>query len=381
MTLNLGLAVDALSPGLTGIGRYCWELASRLPHRPEIGKLTFWRGNDQILQPECLLRGDAPALTPSARLRRWGLRRARNAGLLDESALWPRRHGVELFHGPNFMLPQWVESGVITVHDLSVFLFPETHPVARVKAFERDFQNSLGRARRIVTPSQTVRQELADFAGIEPGLITAIPMGVSEAFAPVGASVLQTTLARLGLPQDGYGLTLAALEPRKRIDRLLAAWKILPNNLRTRYPLVIAGASGWNNTALQAQIGKAVAEGWAIALGYVGDADLPALYSGARLFTYPSMYEGFGLPPIEAMACGIPVAVANCSCLPEISSGAAALIDPEDIEGSASLLAHALTDEAWRTLTIDRGFAVASRYSWEGCISETVKLYAHACEG
>ncbi len=378
MTISIGLAVDALSPSLTGVGRYCWELASRLHDEPDIGCVTYWRGNEQILHPAQLLRGEGLGLRPYTRLRRWALRRARNMGVLNESALWPKHHGVELFHGPNFMLPRWVESGVITVHDLSVFLFPETHPVARIRAFEQDFKDSLSRARRIITPSQAIRRELAEFAGIDLGLITAIPMGVHGAFAPVRESELQAVLTRLRLPKDGYGLTLATLEPRKRIDLLLAAWRVLPDNLRTRYPLVIAGASGWKNASLRAQIDEAVAEGWAIFLGYVADTDLPALYSGARLFAYPSIYEGFGLPPIEAMACGVPVVVANCSCLPEITGGAAALIAPEDIEGTAVKLANALVDDAWRALAIDLGLKVASGYSWERCIRKTVALYEQA---
>ncbi|NBW74167.1 MAG: glycosyltransferase family 1 protein [Sphingomonadaceae bacterium] len=378
MILNLGLAVDALSPALTGIGRYCWELVSRVPGQPEIESATYWRGNDRILHPERLLRGNRSSLTPRARFRRWGLRRIRSAGLIGDSALWPRRHGVQLFHGPNFMLPPWVESGVITVHDLSVFLLPETHPAARIQAFEHSFRDSLERARRIITPSQTIRRELAEFAGIAPDLISVVPMGVSRAFAPVYHEDRRAILARLGLPEGGYALTLATLEPRKRIDRLLDAWRILPEGLRLRFPLAIAGASGWENAALQERIGEAVAEGWAIALGYVDDADLPALYSGAHAFIYPSMYEGFGMPPIEAMACGVPVAVANCSCLPEISSGAAALINPEDPESTAASLAEVLTDEVWRASAVERGFEVAASYSWERCISETVAVYSLA---
>lgn len=351
-----------------------------MPGRPEIEQASFWSGNDRIVHPEWLVRGERSGLTTGARLRRWGLRRIRNAGLIADSALWLRRHGAQVFHGPNFMLPPWVESGVITVHDLSVFLFPETHPTARIRAFEHGFRDSLERARRIITPSQTISRELAGYAGIAPDLISTVPMGVSGAFAPVCHEARQAILARLGLPEGGYALTLATLEPRKRIDRLLDAWRVLPDNLRKRFPLAIAGASGWKNDALQEQISKAVAEGWAIALGYVDDADLPALYSGAHAFIYPSLYEGFGMPPIEAMACGVPVAVANCSCLPETSGGAAALFDPEDPEGAAAALTAVLTDELWRTDAVERGFQVAAGYSWERCISETIAVYAQAAK-
>lgn len=378
MRFKLGLAVDALSPGLTGIGRYCLELASRLPERPEIGTISFWRDNDPVHEPERLLYGEPLTLGAGMRTRRWLLRRARSMGLAGDRSLWPKDHGVELFHGPNFMLPAWVDSGIITVHDLSVFLFPETHPAARILSFERDFHRSLQRARHIITPSQTVKQELAHFAGLDPSMISAVPMGVGPRFAPLQGDNLGRALAAMGLPDTGYGLALAALEPRKRIDRLIAAWRILPDHLRYRYPLVIAGAPGWKNEQLQRHIAEAVAEGWAMSLGYVSEAALPALYSGARLFAYPSMYEGFGMPPIEAMACGVPVAVANCSCLPEVTGGAALLIDPDDIQGTALALAEALTDESWRATAVSRGLEVSARLNWDHCVSETIKAYTRA---
>lgn len=377
VSIKLGLAVDALSPKLTGIGRYCWELTSRLPARPDVGSLTFWRGNDQVRDPEQLLRGERPTLTIGQKMRRWLVRSAKSLRLADESALWPRQHGIGLFHGPNFMLPPWVENGVITVHDLSVFLFPETHPVARIQAFERNFENSLQRALHIITPTETIRQELIGFAALDPRTVSAVPMGVSHAFGPVRGKDLELALTHLGLPKTGYGLALAALEPRKRIDRLLCAWERLPDGLRNTYPLVIAGAPGWKNEVLQQKIADAVAKGWARSLGYVDECVLPALYSGARLFVYPSMYEGFGMPPIEAMACGTPVAVSNTSCLSEVSRGAALLIDPEDIEGTAQALAEALTDEPLRTAMIARGLEVAGDLTWDRCVTETLEVYTH----
>lgn len=376
MSFKLGLAVDALSPELTGIGRYCWELTSRLPAKPDVASITYWRGDDQVRDPQQLLKGERLALPFGEKARKWVLRRAKSVGLANDSALWPRHHGIELFHGPNFMLPPWIENGIITVHDLSVFLFPETHPVARIRSFERSFESSLKRASHIITPTETVRQELIAFAALDPHTVSAVPMGVSAAFSPVRGEELERSLAQLGLPNTGYGLALAALEPRKRIDRLLCAWERIPDGLRNSYPLVIAGAPGWKNETLQERIADAVAKGWARSLGYVDECALPALYSGARLFVYPSMYEGFGMPPIEAMACGTPVAVSNTSCLSEVSRGAALLIDPEDIDGTARALAEALTNEAQRREMIARGIEVAGSLTWDRCVTETLEAYA-----
>ena len=372
--IHVGLSVDALTPELTGVGRYCWELASGIAHAPGIGKLSFWRGRDRLRDPALLLD---PA---TARLgKHWNIKARRIAQRLG--VLRPQHAGIDIFHGPNFMLPPWVERGVITVHDLSVFRHPETHPEARVAIYERDFESSLARHAHIITPSNTVREEVIAFTGVDAARVTAVHMGVAGHLHAVPAEVRNPTLQRLGLPTSGYGLTISALEPRKRIDRLLEAWRALPLALRSRFPLVIAGAAGWSNQALQAAIQQGAREGWVIPLGFVAEADLAALYSGAALFVYPSLYEGFGLPPVEAMACGVPVVVANASCLPEVTAGAAMLVDPDDVPGFAAGLQRGLEDAAWRQGAIEKGLAVAAGYSWERCLTRTAEVYRATLAG
>lgn len=370
--MRVALAVDALSPELTGVGRYCWELASRLPAEPDVTCVRYFEGPHWHRDPATLLQ-------PRAAVRRtWRRRFARWAGKNGLDAV--RRPNVDLVHGPNFLLPRWAKRGIVTVHDLSVFRYPDTHPAARIEAFNRSFARSVGQAVHLITPSETVRQEVIAFTGRSAAEVTAVHNGIDERLRPWTPDERAPVLQRLGLPSSGYGLTLSALEPRKRIDRLVDAWQALPPGLRSRFPLVVAGAPGWRNEALRARIERGAGEGWLIPLGFVADDDLPALYSGAHLFAYPSIYEGFGLPPVEAMACGVPTVVANASCLPEVTAGAAMLSQPDDLLAFAADLGRALIDEAWRGDAVTRGLQVAGRYTWARCVRETIAVYRRVLE-
>ncbi len=264
----------------------------------------------------------------------------------------------------------------MTVHDLSVFKYPDAHPVERVRQFERLFFQSLERAAHIVTDSETVRRELAAMFAVPAAKITAVPLGVSERFQPIETAATAADLQRWGLRPDGFGLCVSAVEPRKKVAELVRAWRCLPTSTRNRFPLVIAGGSGWNNEAIRKELAQAVEEGWLKHLGHVSEAELAQLYAAARLFIYPSIYEGFGLPPIEAMASGTPVIVSNRSCLPEVCGDAARYIDPDDQDEFASAIEGGLLDEAWRLETMRKGLAHAGRLTWARCAAETVAVYA-----
>lgn len=379
--MRVGLSIDALSPELTGIGRYCWELASRLPESAECELVEFYRGMHRIADPADLLRPPSKPVRTKTGWRPRMARLGRRLGLRRQLTSPPSMAGLDVFHGPNFMLPAWVDGGIATIHDLSVIRYPETHPADRIAMFKREFARSLGRTAHIITDSRTVRDEVMAYTGFPADRITAVPLGVGESFRPVDREERDDTLRQLGLPLTGYGLSISTLEPRKRIGELLVAWGLLPAALRKAVPLVIAGASGWRNAPLHDAIARGAAEGWVIPLGFVSEDQLPALYNGAALFAYPSRYEGFGLPPLEAMACGVPVIVANASCLPEVTAGAAMLIEPDDIDAFAASIQHALQDESWRREAIEQGLEVAGGYTWDRCIERTVQVYCGVVRG
>lgn len=359
--MKVTLSVDALTPHLSGIGRYAWELAKGLERRGDVDVQFYARG--QIIdRPEVLLRGE-PAPRRVGKLRRFLPRRKPDYGVV---------------HGPNYFLPAFAKSGVITVHDLSVLRYPETHPPERRKAFANEFERSMERASYILTDTETVRQEVIAAYGIHPERITAVYLGVDLAFRPRSAEELLPGLARLALEPCGYALCVSTLEPRKRIAELLAAWKHLPNSLRARFPLVLAGGAGWLNDALLVEVEAGQREGWLRPLGFVEEAQLPALYAGAALFLYPSIYEGFGLPPLEAMASGVPVIISNRSCLPEVCGDAARQVDPDDVEGMAAAIEESLVDQSWRNAAARRGLTRAARFDWDRCVEETVAVYRQA---
>lgn len=366
------LTIDALSSCLTGIGRYCWELCNRLPTHEAMGHVGYYRDGIMVRDPEWFLR-----LRPPFRAR---LMRHRWMRRLQRGSVARALQG-SLCHSPNFFLPPMVESGIITVHDLSVFRYPETHPIERVRQFEREFERSVRRAAHIVTDSDTMRQEIIDYTGVSPARVTTTYMGVSDSYHPYREGEISTVLAAEGLSYGRYALCVSTLEPRKRIHALIRAWRLLPTTLRLECPLVLVGARGWGNEGLMEDIEIARREGWLRLLGYVSEADLPKIYAGARLFLYPSVYEGFGLPPIEAMACGVPTVVADSSCLPEVTQGAAMLVDPDESDAFASKIEEALLDTLWREEAIAKGMGVASSYGWERCVESTISVYQQEWAG
>lgn len=363
--LRITLDVNAIEPHLGGIGRYTWELSRRLPRHVGVDGVAYYGRGRLLPDPAILQTGESLPARPKF-FRSW---RERS----EDQRL---RSG--LFHGPNYFLPEWVERGVVTIHDLSVFRFPETHPVERVQAFEREFASSLARAVHVLTDTETVRAELIADYGVDPAMVSAVHLGVDPAFRPQASATLTQTLAKWSLRPGTYGLCVSTLEPRKKILELLRAWRSLPLALRDRHPLVLAGGKGWRNEELQMRVQAGVAEGWLLHLGFVDESDLPALYAGAALFLYPSSYEGFGLPPLEAMASGVPVVVANRSCLPEVCGDAARYVDPDDVEGFADAVGACLDDPVWRQEAGQRGLARSRQFSWDRCIDGTVAAYQKA---
>ena len=359
------LCVDALEPRPGGIGRYTWELCKGLASRERISSLRFFGRNRLLDDPGCLLRGE-PLPRPRTSVRNWWDKRTLRSSIV---------------HGPNYFLPAFADTGIITVHDLSVFRYPETHPAERVLAFERLFLGSLSRAAHIITDTETVRHELIEMFAVRPDTVTAVSLGVDPSFRPLSREVVAPALERWGLKPNGYGLCVSTLEPRKKISELISAWRRLPKPIRDTYPLVLCGGAGWRNERLLDQVENGVAEGWLRYLGFVEEALLPQLYAGAALFVYPSTYEGFGLPPVEAMASGVPVMVSNHSCLPEVCGDAAHYFDPDDAVGFVSALAEILTDREGTAELVQRGLARARQFSWDRCIDGTVEVYQKVARG
>jgi len=386
--IDLILGADSIRAPLTGIGRYALELARRLPAAEGIARVRFY-GLGQWLDAAALEAADAPRPGGvNERTLRSAL--AGNpqavrvfAALIPWVQRWQLRqvqpqspHGNTVFHSPNFFLPPVRTRSVVTVHDVSHHIYPQFHPPARIDYMQRMLPPSLARADHVITVSESARQDAIAYLGLSPERVTAVALGVSPDMRPHSADELAPVLARLGLEAQGYTLFVGTIEPRKNVDGLLTAYAMLPEALRQRYPLVLAGSVGWRSQATHAQMERAAQAGWLRYLRFASQADLPALYAGAALFAYPSFYEGFGLPVLEAMASGVPVVTSNVSSLPEVAGDAAWLVEPHDERALADALAHGLQNATWREQAHTRGLACAADFHWQRCVQETLALYA-----
>jgi alpha-1,3-rhamnosyl/mannosyltransferase len=375
--MKLALAVDAILPPMTGIGRYAWALASRFARAPQFESVRYYFNGRWIADPAVLLRTprrpDASRRGALALGLRW-LEESAPATALAEALrrrLPPFRD--HLFHSPNFLLPAGCGLAVATIHDLSIIRYPETHPPERLRAFDKAFPRTLRSAAHLITDSEAVRREVVDRFGWAAARVTAVPLGVGEHFAPRPAAALARQLQSHGLLPGGYALCVSTVEPRKRVDRLLRAYARLPAELATRFPLVLAGDRGWLSGGTHESLARA---GDRVRyLGFVGEEALPALYAGARAFLYPSAYEGFGLPVLEAMASGIPVLSSDAAALSEVGGDAALRVDPEDERALADGIRRVLLDEAWRDVARARGLEIARRHSWDACAAGTLSVY------
>lgn len=382
MTVKVVLGVDAIRPPLTGIGRYAWELASRLPRSPGVAEVRYFGQTGFVADAGSLLD---PA--PARRALRARLVASRvAAGLYRRVA--PHLQSVLLrsledavFHGPNFYLPPFPGRAVATIHDLSIYRYPGFHPRARVEHMRREIPRSIARADLILTDCERVRREVMDEFSWPEDRVVAIPLAAGTEFRPRPPQESQATLARLGLVHGAYALCVATIEPRKNIAALMRAYAGLAPAVRERFPLVLAGDRGWLSDDVHDAIGRAARQGWLRYLGYIDEGDLPSLYAGARAFALPSLYEGFGLPLLEAMACGLPCLTSRDTALAELADGAAWLVDPHDDDHIRDGLRRVLEDDAWRGGARERGLAVAARHAWETTVERTVAAYGGCVAG
>ncbi len=379
--MKVVLCVDPVRFPLTGIGRYTFELAQRLALSPDITDLRYMAGRRFV--PQLPSARDASGNGHSLK------RAIQKAPLAIEAyrVLMPWLKGRALkgfsdfvYHSPNYYLPPFKGLKVATFHDLSPFTWSQCHTPQLARFLQKELTQTLRRADRLITDSEFVRQELAAYFNWPLERIDTVPLASSAEFHPRTEQALRPTLARHGLQPGGYSLFVGTIEPRKNIETLLAAYERLPLALRTRWPLVLTGYHGWRNEAIHQRLETARREGWARYLGFVPGQDLPLLFAGARLFTFPTLYEGFGLPVLEAMSSGVPVVCSNNSSLPEVAGRAALMCEAMDVDALAGLIQQGLEDETWRALAIEQGLAHAAGFSWERCARETLGVYHRLVE-
>lgn len=367
--MKIILESSALLHTKTGIGRYNLELAKGLENDSSI-EVDFFVRNELIHSLKDLQKKNTnftknyPKLTKPIRIMKNYIKKKYLSSQCNNS----------IFHAPNYFLPECTESGIITVHDLSIFKYPETHPKERIVHFEKNFLKTLEKTKHIITDSKAMKQEIMEYLAWPENKISAIHLGVSSKFAPK-KNINHSFLAKYQLRDQGYSLCVSTIEPRKNIDKLLNTYQQLPILIRKKYPLILIGANGWLYEAILVKIEKAIKEGWLIRPGFVSEEELHLFYSHSRLFIYPSEYEGFGLPIAEAMASGIPIITSNKTSLPEVANNAGLVINPENNFHFLEAIKKALEDEDWRKKAKTDGIKVSSRYNWQKCVKNTIDIY------
>lgn len=375
MSISVAFNASILRAPRTGIGQYLVELVRALATDPEFEPRLFNGWSWQAQLPAAALPGysrlsalvkrgvpNAYALRRLVEQRRFS-RKAACADLYHEPSLWPFE-----FDGPM----------VMTLHDLTHVRFPQTQPADRLAAIERHAARGVERAQRILVDSQFIADEVCAHYGVPADRVVVAPLGCAARFHPRAPEQLTARLAALGLQPGRYLLCVGTLEPRKNLQLALRAYERLPAALREHYPLVLAGMPGWRAEQLAEPLQRALAGGQVRLLGYQDDSALAELFAGARLLLFPSLYEGFGLPVLEAMASGTPVILSRSSALPEVAGDAGLYIDPLDDVACAAAIQLLVDDQArWLALR-EAGLERAQTYSWQSCAQITASVYREA---
>jgi len=281
--------------------------------------------------------------------------------------------GYDLYHEPNGIPRPWDVPTITTVHDLSAILHPDWHPPERAAHYERRFHEGLARSTHVVTGAESVRRELAAL-GLDPARVTVVPHGVRPGLRPVPPAERAPALRALGLPSS-YLLSVGTLEPRKNLRMLMRAYCALPAALRQKCPLVLAGGWGWRTEALAAFYHTTARDRGVRHVGYLPERHLAAVYSGARALAFPSLYEGFGLPPLEMLACGGAVLASAIGPHQEAVGGVAHLLEAADEAGWRDALARAIDDDDWLDSLRAGATRHARAFTWERTASKLLEVY------
>ncbi len=371
----------------TGIGHYTRELLRELQHlaaREQID--VFPRG---LLGRATRLaarfhRPSGPASQQTNASPSWmrrcgrqmiGLARPVERMVVGKLFRWTCRPGhYDVYHEPNFLCHATDVPTVATLHDLSVILHPEWHPVDRAALFRKSFEKTLRQARHFFAISEAARQEIIRVLGIPPERITCTYMGVRNSLRPLPADEVAVTLAKLGLPPR-YLLCVGTIEPRKNILRLLRAYCSLPAVYREAWPLLLVGGWGWKTADVADYYWREAKHRGVRHIGYLAEEHLPPVYNGARALVFPSHYEGFGLPPVEMLACGGAVLASKAAAVAETVGRQAHLIDAEDDDGWRAALERVLLDDDWWR-SLRRGAVESVRqFTWRRCAAQTLHVY------
>lgn len=278
-----------------------------------------------------------------------------------------------VYFEPNYIPFKFNGPILTTIHDLSFLTFPEFHPPQRVAHLKKNIVHSINRSSTVIVDTDFILNEMHQHFPISKGKTSTVHLAVSTDFRPLLQSECIVTLQKFNLSYQKYILSVATLEPRKNLKRLVMAYKLLPIEIRNEYPLVLVGNHGWKNSDLMKESSSLIENKQIIISGHVSDVDLKTLYAGANLFVYPSLYEGFGLPVLEAMASGIPVITSGNGATAEVSGNSAIHIDPYSEQDICNAIQMIISNERLRLDLIEKGFKRSRDFKWEYTTKKVLK--------
>lgn len=370
--IEIGIDASRLAVGQrTGTENYAYQVIRGLFRADHTNHYTLY------------FNAPPPAGTFDALPPRWRIRN------IPFPRLWTHlRLGLEmLLHRPRVLfvpahvVPLIHPRTIVTIHDLGYLIYPEAHGRFSRWYLRASTRWSARQARRIIAVSQATADDIVKYTGVKADKIRVIHHGYDLRFKRItDERQINAAKQRIGLlPNEKYMLYVGTIQPRKNLVRLVEAWAKLGEEA-AGYKLVLGGKSGWLYADIYKKVRQLGLEGYVVLPGYLHDEDLPALYSGASLFTLVSLYEGFGLPALEALACGTPTLVSNTTSLPEIVGDAAILCNPEDVDSIAAALRQGLTDEPLRQRLQQAGPEQAAKFSWQLCAEQTLAALLEAAK-
>ncbi len=374
--LKLAIGATSLVNPLTGIGQYTLNLAKELSTYDKFDidyfYIFYWSKTLKVenaiatSKTKSWLRRNVPY---SYKIRRGIQEKAFKIGTTTK---------FDLYHEPNFLPLNFDSRTIVTIHDLSYIRHPKAHPIERVRIMNSLMPKAIEKSDCIIADSEFTKQEILSEFSISEIKIKVTPLGKSLDFYPRLESELQDILTKYGLKFGQYTLTVGTLEPRKNIIQVIKAYQNLPHRFAIQFPLVVVGVRGWKESSLLKDLDNLVRQNKAMVLGFVSAEELPKLYSGARMFVFPSIYEGFGLPPLEAMASGIPVITSNTSSIPEVVGSAGLLFEINDVDTMCQQIIKVYEDDAVFNSLSQAGLIQADKFSWKKCAELTLEAYDYA---
>lgn len=368
--MRIGIDATSLPPQPVGAGNYIIQLIRALSAlEPEDEYVIFAQK-----------RGRALIDLPTSKRFHWQVVEDMTPAirLMWEQTVLPRlssKAKIDVLHSLHYTRPLWLDcASVVTFHDMTFFLYPHLHTRSKRIFFPLATRLSARKAKAIIADSENTRQDIIRVLGVPEDKVFKVLLGVDPSFRPIKDSALKKRIGEHYHLPDKFILYLGMVEPRKNLPLLVRAYKELVER-GSEHHLVVAGRFGWMYEDILRLVEQFGLKNRVHFTGYISQNDLPVIYNLARVFVYPTLYEGFGLPPLEAMACGVPVITTNVASLPEIVDDAGVLIEPDDQEALVNALERVLNDREISAELATKGPVRAAEFTWERTARQTLKVY------